>query len=102
MWSAVLPRNEHTESCTVLVRLPGYMVVMWSAVLPRNEHTESCTVLVRLPGHTRGVQKVRGPTKKENEFYNETRCEGCDVIKTTPDAATSQSVLLLCAGCWLL
>ena len=51
---------------------------------------------------TRGVQKVRGPTKKENEFYDETRCEGCDVIKTTPDAATSQSVLLLCSGCWLL
>ena len=41
---------------------------------------------------TRGVQKVRGPTKKENEFYDETRCEGCDVSKTIPDAVTSQSV----------
>ena len=51
---------------------------------------------------TRGVQKVRGPTKKENEFYDETRCEGCDVSKTTPDAVTSQSVLLLGSGCWLL
>ena len=51
---------------------------------------------------TRGVQKVRGPTKKENEFYDETRCEGCDVSNTTPDAVTSQSVLLLGSGCWLL
>ena len=49
-----------------------------------------------------GVQKVRGPTKKENEFYDETRCEACDVSKTTPDAVTSQSVLLLGSGCWLL
>ena len=32
--------------------------------------------------YTRGAQKVRGPTKKENEFFEETRCEGCDVIKT--------------------
>ena len=39
--------------------------------------------------YTRGVQKVRSPTKKENEFYDETRCEGCDVSKTTPDAVTS-------------
>ena len=31
--------------------------------------------------NTRGVQKVRGPTKKENDFYDETRCEGCDVTK---------------------
>ena len=52
--------------------------------------------------NTRGVQKVRGPTKKENEFYDETRCEGCHVIKTAPDAVTSQSVLLLCSVCWLL
>ena len=52
--------------------------------------------------NTRGVQKVRGPTKKENEFYDETRCEGCDVSKTTPDTVTSQSVLLLGSGCWLL
>ena len=52
--------------------------------------------------YTRGVQKVRGPTKKENEFYDETRCEGCDVIKTVPDATTTQSVLLFCSGCWLL
>ena len=52
--------------------------------------------------YTRGVQKVRGPTKKENDFYDEARCEGCDLIKTTPDAATGQSVLLLCSGCWLL
>ena len=58
--------------------------------------------LPNILAYTRGVQKVRGPTKKENEFYDETRCEGCYVIKTTPDAATSQSVLLLCSGCWLL
>ena len=51
---------------------------------------------------TRGVQKVRGPTKKENEFYDVTRCEGFDVIKTVPDATTTQSVLLFCSGCWLL
>ena len=38
---------------------------------------------------TRAVQKVRGPTKKENEFYEVTRCEGCDVIKTTPAANRS-------------
>ena len=52
-------------------------------------------------GPTMGVQKVRGPTKKENEFYDETRREACDVSKTTPDAVTSQSVLLLGSGCWL-
>ena len=51
--------------------------------------------------YTRGVQKVRGPTKKENEFYDETRWEGCDVIETIPDAPTSQLVLLFCSGCWL-
>ena len=54
------------------------------------------------PLHTRGVQKVRGPTKKENDFYDETRCEACDVSKKNPDAVTSQSVLLLVSGCWLL
>ena len=85
-----------------------------TAVLPIGEHhthwhlfsthqlTVNSILIVATLQITRGVQKVRGPTKKENEFYDETRCEGCDIIKTTPDAATSQSVPLLCSGCWLL
>ena len=68
----VLPRNEHTESCAVLVRLPGHMVVMWSAVLPKNEHTESCTVLVRLPGHM--VVMWRAPYCRGMKTQRAARC----------------------------
>ena len=71
-----------------------------SDVLDFATRTQKICLLIDLC--TRGVQKVRGPTKKENEFYDGTRCEGCDVIKTVPEATTTQSVLLFCLGCWLL
>ena len=43
-----------------------------------------------------GVQKLPAPTKN---FFDETRCQGLDVIKMTPDADTSQSVMLFFSGC---